>query len=113
LFFDYGTNVIGTIETTKFILKYLFSFKFGNVICFPFLCNIKSENKKQMSTYLGQIEKGNDKVMVYGTKEGFKLIFNSNGNIIQCDLFDSDHVARELEHLGYSESFINVILSML
>jgi hypothetical protein len=66
-----------------------------------------------MNTYLGQIEKGKDKVMVYGTEEGFKLIFNSNGNIIQCDLFDSDHISRELEHIGYSQSFIDVILTML
>jgi hypothetical protein len=66
-----------------------------------------------MNTYLGQIEKGNDKVMVYATKEGFKLIFNSNGNISQCDLFDADHIARELEDNGYSISFINIILSML
>jgi hypothetical protein len=66
-----------------------------------------------MNTYLGQIEKGNDRLSVYGTQEGFKLIFNSNGNISQCDLFDSDHVARELEHLGYSQPYIDVILSML
>jgi hypothetical protein len=67
-----------------------------------------------MNTYLGQIEKGkNNKVEVYATKEGFKLIFNYNGNVSECDLLDSDHIARELKHLGYYQSFIDVILSML
>jgi hypothetical protein len=66
-----------------------------------------------MNTYLGQIEIMHGKVMAYATKEGFKLIFNSNGNIIQCDLLDSEHVARELEHRGYSKSFIDVVLTML
>lgn len=72
------------------------------------------------NTYLGQIEKGRDnKVVVYGTKEGFKLVFTSfSNNRTECDrkecnLLDGDHVARELEHLGYSNSFIDVVLSML
>lgn len=72
------------------------------------------------NTYLGQIEKGKDnKVMVYATKEGFKLVFTSFYNNrtecdrSECDLLDSDHVSRELEHLGYSQSFIDVVLSML
>ena len=65
------------------------------------------------NTYLGQIEKGKDKVVVCGTKEGFSLTFISNDKRSVCELLDSDHVARELEHLGYSQSFINVVLSML
>ena len=79
------------------------------------------EVKARMNnTYLGQIEKGKDnKVAVYGTKKGFKLVFTSFSNNRtecdrkECDLLDGDHVARELEHLGYSQSFIDVILSML
>ena len=63
--------------------------------------------------YLGQIEKGDDRLSVYGTQEGFKLIFNSNDKKSECDLLDGDHVARELQHLGYPESYIDVILSML
>jgi len=66
-----------------------------------------------METYLGQIEKGNDRLSVYGTQEGFKLIFNFNGKKSECDLLDGDHVARELKYLGYSDSYIDVILSML
>jgi len=70
-----------------------------------------------MSNYiaqLGKIENGKDKVVVYATEEGFKLTFTSNGVRKECDdLLDSDHVARELKHLGYSESFIDVVLSML
>ena len=72
------------------------------------------------NTYLGQIEKGrNNKVAVYGTKEGFKLVFTSfynnrtECNRKECNLLDADHVARELEYLGYSQSFIDVVLSML
>lgn len=69
-----------------------------------------------MSNYiaqLGKIEMGKDKVVVYATEEGFKLIFTSNVKRTECDLLDSDHVARELKHLGYSNSFIDVVLSML
>jgi hypothetical protein len=69
-----------------------------------------------MSNYiaqLGKIENGKDKVVVFATEEGFKLTFTSNGIRKECDLLDSDHVARELEYLGYSESYIDVILSML
>ena len=79
------------------------------------------EAKTSMNnTYLGQIEKGRDnKVAVYGTKEGFKLVFTffyndrTECDRKECNLLDGDHVARELEHLGYSQSFIDVILSML
>jgi hypothetical protein len=67
-----------------------------------------------MNTYLGQIEKGIDKVMVYYNDYGYVLTFHSNGNKMSyCELLDSDHVARELEYNGYSISFINIILSML
>jgi hypothetical protein len=69
-----------------------------------------------MSNYiaqLGKIENGRDKVVVFATEEGFKLVFTSNGIRKECDLLDSDHVARELKHLGYSNSFIDVVLSML
>ena len=67
------------------------------------------------NTYLGQIEKGKDKVIVFGTKEGFKLVFNPNDKTKrkECNLLDGDHIARELEHLGYSQSFIDVVLTML
>ena len=46
---------------------------------------------------------------------GFKLVFNPNDKTKrkECNLLDGDHVARELEHLGYSQSFINVVLTML
>jgi len=67
-----------------------------------------------MNTYLGQIEKGLSKVMVYYNDNGYLLTFYSNGNkLAYCELLDSDHTARELEHRGYSQSFIDVILSML
>ena len=75
-----------------------------------------SKKKNKMSNYiaqLGKIENGKDKVVVFATEEGFKLVFTSNGIRKECDLLDSDHVARELEYLGYSESYIDVILSML
>jgi hypothetical protein len=67
-----------------------------------------------MNNYLGQIEKGMSKVMVYYNDNGYVLVFYSNQNKMSyCELLDSDHVARELKHNNYSESFINVILSML
>ena len=69
-----------------------------------------------MSNYiakLGKIQNGRDEVVVYATEEGFKLVFTTKFKRTECDLFDSDHVARELEHLGYSKSYIDVILSML
>jgi|688.fasta_scaffold833063_1 hypothetical protein len=67
-----------------------------------------------MNTYLGQIEQGLSKVMVYYNDYGYVLTFHSNGNQMSyCELLDADHVARELEHNNYSESFIDVILSML
>jgi hypothetical protein len=69
-----------------------------------------------MSNYiakLGKIQNGRDEVVVFATEEGFKLTFTSKFKRSECDLLDSDHVARELEYLGYSKSFIDVILSML
>ena len=64
--------------------------------------------------HLGKIEIGKDKVVVLANSKGFVLCFYSNNErLSRCELLDSDHVARELEHLGYSESFIDVILSML
>lgn len=67
-----------------------------------------------METYLGQIENGNDKLSVYGTQEGYTLkIFKNNEFLFQWELFDSDHVARELRYRKFNESYIDVILSML
>ena len=70
-----------------------------------------------MSNYiaqLGKIQNGRDEVVVFATEEGFKLIITTKFKRTECDdLFDSDHVARELEHRGYSQSFIDVVLSML
>lgn len=65
------------------------------------------------NTYLGQIEKGQDKVIVFGTKEGFLLTITSNDKRSVCNLLDGDHIARELEYRGYSQSFIDVVLTML
>jgi hypothetical protein len=64
--------------------------------------------------YLGQIEKGIDKVVVYYTEYGYEIDFFSNDNLMaNCELYDDDHVWRELEHRGYKKSFRKVILSML
>jgi hypothetical protein len=67
-----------------------------------------------MKSYLGQIEQGLSKVMVYSNDYGYVLTFHSNGNEVSyCELLDADHIARELEHNNYTNSFIDVILSML
>jgi len=67
-----------------------------------------------METYLGQIEKGNDRLSVYGTQEGYTLkIFKNNEFLFEWELFDSEHVERELRHRGFIESYIDVIVSML
>ncbi len=64
--------------------------------------------------YLGQVEKGIDKVMVYYNEAGYEIDFFSNDNLMaNCELYDDDHVLRELEHRGYKKSFRKVILSML
>jgi len=67
-----------------------------------------------MNTYLGQIENGKHKVMVYSNDNGYVLTFHTNGNQLSyLELFDDDHIIRELRHLGYLQSFIDVVLSML
>ena len=64
--------------------------------------------------YLGQIEKGIDKVMVYYNDNGYEIDFFRNDRLTDnCQLLDDDHVWRELEHRGYKKSFRKVILSML
>jgi len=65
-------------------------------------------------TYLGQIEKGLHKVMVYYNDNGFVLDFYTNDRVVaECELLDDDHVWRELKARGFNKSFRNVILSML
>jgi len=65
-------------------------------------------------TYLGQIEKGLQRVKVFYNEKGFVLEFYFNDRIqAECELLDSDHVWRELEARGFKKSFRKVILSML
>ena len=69
------------------------------------------ENEK---TYLGQIEQGITKVMVYYIDSGYLIEFYTNDNLqAECDLLDDDHVWRELKARGFKKSFRKVILSML
>ena len=64
--------------------------------------------------YLGQIEQGLSKVMVYYNDNGYVLRIYSNDNLMhECELLDDDHVWRELRARGYKKSFCKVILSML
>jgi hypothetical protein len=41
-----GANVSESFESTKFILKYFFSIKFGNVKYYTLLCIIKLKQKQ-------------------------------------------------------------------
>jgi len=68
---------------------------------------------RMWNKYLGQIEIGNEKVIVYANDKGYLLTIYSNDKRVDCQLLDTEHTARELEHRGYSQSFIDVILSML
>ena len=90
---------------------------------FIFIIFVEPKQNK-MIDYLGQIEIGNKKVKAHSfvnpnAKEhemysGFILEFFEDDSLTaSCELLDDDHVSRELTHLGYNESFINVILSML
>jgi hypothetical protein len=64
--------------------------------------------------YLGQVEKGISKVMVYYNPNGYVIDIFSNDNLmVSCELLDSDHVWRELKARGFKKSFRKVILSML
>jgi hypothetical protein len=64
--------------------------------------------------YLGQVEKGISKVMVYYNPNGYVIDIFSNDNLmVSCELLDSDHVWRELKEMGFKKSFRKVILSML
>ena len=64
--------------------------------------------------YLGQIEKGLDKVVVYYNEGGYEIDFFRNDRLMaNCQLLDDDHVWRELKERGYKKSFRKVILSML
>jgi hypothetical protein len=64
--------------------------------------------------YLGQVEKGISKVMVYYNPNGYVIDIFSNDNLmVSCELLDSDHVWRELKERGFKKSFRKVILSML
>jgi len=75
---------------------------------------LREENNMLWDTHLGKIEIGKDKVVVLANSKGFVLCFYSNNErLARCELLDSDHVARELQHRGFTESFIDVILSML
>ena len=65
-------------------------------------------------TYLGQIEQGITKVMVYYIDSGYFLEFYTNDRVMaECELLDDDHVWRELKMRGFKKSFRKVILSML
>jgi hypothetical protein len=64
--------------------------------------------------YLGQVEKGITKVMVYYNPNGYVIDIFSNDNLmVSCELLDSDHVWRELKARGFKKSYRKVILSML
>jgi hypothetical protein len=78
------------------------------------MSTLRKENNMLWDTHLGKIEIGKDKVVVLANSKGFVLCFYSNNErLSRCELLDADHVARELEYLGYSKSFIDVVLSML
>jgi hypothetical protein len=65
-------------------------------------------------TYLGQIEQGLTKVMVYYNDKGYVIDIYFNDRIqAECELLDDDHVWRELKARGFKKSFRKVILSML
>jgi hypothetical protein len=65
-------------------------------------------------TYLGQIEKGLQRVKVFYNEKGFVLDFYFNDRLTdECELLDDDHVWRELKARAYGKSFRKVILSML
>ena len=64
--------------------------------------------------YLGQVEKGITRVMVYYNPNGYVIDIFSNDNLmVSCELLDSDHVWRELKARGFKKSYRKVILSML
>ena len=59
--------------------------------------------------YLGQVEKGIDKVMVYYNEAGYEIDFFSNDNLMaNCELYDDDHVLRELEHYLVDTKYIEI-----
>ena len=80
---------------------------------YAYLCSNKTIQVMER-VYLGQIEKGIEKVVVYYSDYGYEIDFFSNDNLMaNCELYDDDHVWRELKHRGYKKSFRKVILSML
>jgi hypothetical protein len=77
--------------------------------------------------FLGCIERTSqpyDKILVfafwnenakdYEMGSGYLIEFYDREKlVVTCELFDNDHVYRELKHRGFKKSFIKVILSML
>ncbi len=56
----------------------------------------------------------NEQAKPYEMGSGYLIEFyDREGLVVTCELFDDDHVYRELKHRGFKKSFIKVILSML
>lgn len=56
----------------------------------------------------------NDQAKPHEMGSGYLIEFyDREGLVVTCELFDNDHVYRELKARGFKKSYIKVILSML
>jgi hypothetical protein len=76
----------------------------------------KQENISKIKTRAVYIESRGVKVdlyALYNSHNGYNLMVTIDGKDFDIDLFDCDHVERELRALGFSGEFITLVAKLM